>query len=112
MVELLPASSKRRIIGYGREGEESGGDGGIRTLGTLIEYGSLAGNWFQPLTHVSAIARALLGGGCEGRAIARGLARGKGDDAGFEVSGTLPCWIGNRTRLAAFSIRFVVCSLP
>ncbi len=32
----------------------SGGDGGIRTLGTLIEYGSLAGNWFQPLTHVSA----------------------------------------------------------
>lgn len=30
-----------------------GGDGGIRTLGTLIEYGSLAGNWFQPLTHVS-----------------------------------------------------------
>ncbi len=32
----------------------TGGDGGIRTLGTLIEYGSLAGNWFQPLTHVSA----------------------------------------------------------
>lgn len=34
-----------------------GGDGGIRTLGTLIEYGSLAGNWFQPLTHVSGHQR-------------------------------------------------------
>ena len=37
-----------------RENPGGGGDGGIRTLGTLIEYGSLAGNWFQPLTHVSA----------------------------------------------------------
>ena len=31
-----------------------GGDGGIRTLDTRSRYGSLAGNWFQPLTHVSA----------------------------------------------------------
>ena len=35
-------------------GPIGGGDGGIRTLDTRIEYGSLAGNWFQPLTHVSA----------------------------------------------------------
>ena len=33
-----------------------GGDGGIRTLDTRYGYGSLAGNWFQPLTHVSAYA--------------------------------------------------------
>ncbi len=31
-----------------------GGDGGIRTLDTRSRDGSLAGNWFQPLTHVSA----------------------------------------------------------
>ena len=31
----------------------SGGEGGIRTLDTSNTYGSLAGNWFQPLTHLS-----------------------------------------------------------
>ena len=30
-----------------------GGEGGIRTPGTLIEYDSLANCWFQPLTHLS-----------------------------------------------------------
>ncbi len=30
-----------------------GGEGGIRTLDTRNAYGSLAGNWFQPLTHLS-----------------------------------------------------------
>ena len=34
--------------------KRGGGDGGIRTLDTRSRYGSLAGNWFQPLTHVSA----------------------------------------------------------
>ncbi len=48
-----------------RLGRAGGGDGGIRTLGTLIEYGSLAGNWFQPLTHVSGSRL------CEGRAYRR-----------------------------------------
>ena len=52
--------------------EAGGGDGGIRTLGTLIEYGSLAGNWFQPLTHVSEQQR-----GCEVRAIIAMFASGK-----------------------------------
>ena len=31
----------------------NGGEGGIRTLDTSNTYGSLAGNWFQPLTHLS-----------------------------------------------------------
>jgi hypothetical protein len=30
-----------------------GGEGGIRTLGTLLAYGSLANYWFRPLTHLS-----------------------------------------------------------
>ena len=30
-----------------------GGERGIRTPGTLIEYDSLANCWFQPLTHLS-----------------------------------------------------------
>ena len=34
-------------------GRLSGGEGGIRTPGTLIEYDSLANCWFQPLTHLS-----------------------------------------------------------
>ena len=33
-----------------------GGEGGIRTPGTLIEYDSLANCWFQPLTHLSVAA--------------------------------------------------------
>ena|GEM_PF-3570000 len=37
--------------------QKGGGDGGIRTLDTRIGYGSLAGNWFQPLTHVSGSPR-------------------------------------------------------
>ncbi len=32
---------------------DAGGERGIRTPGTLIEYGSLANCWFQPLTHLS-----------------------------------------------------------
>ena len=31
----------------------SSGEGGIRTLGTRLEYGSLANYWFKPLTHLS-----------------------------------------------------------
>ena len=44
------------FLGSGRnsKGGMGGGDGGIRTLDTRYAYGSLAGNWFQPLTHVSA----------------------------------------------------------
>jgi hypothetical protein len=35
--------------------EKIGGEIGIRTRGTgLIQYGCLANNWFQPLTHLSA----------------------------------------------------------
>ena len=30
-----------------------GGEGGIRTPGTLVEYVSLANWWFQPLTHLT-----------------------------------------------------------
>ena len=33
----------------------NGGEGGIRTLDTCNTYGSLAGNWFQPLTHLSGM---------------------------------------------------------
>lgn len=32
-----------------------GGEGGIRTLGTLLAYGSLANYWFRPLTHLSRV---------------------------------------------------------
>ena len=31
----------------------SGGDGGIRTLGTLLRFASLAKKYFRPLSHVS-----------------------------------------------------------
>ena len=31
----------------------AGGEGGIRTLGTRLEYGSLANYWFKPLTHLT-----------------------------------------------------------
>ena len=41
------AIKKRRLRGV------FGGEGGIRTPGTLIEYDSLANCWFQPLTHLS-----------------------------------------------------------
>ena len=36
-------------------GASFGGEGGIRTPGTLIEYDSLANCWFQPLTHLSVV---------------------------------------------------------
>jgi hypothetical protein len=39
----------------------NGGEGGIRTLDTSIRYGSLAGNWFQPLTHLSLSGAAFYG---------------------------------------------------
>ena len=47
---LHPAykSLKKRLFG-----RFFGGEGGIRTPGTLIEYDSLANCWFQPLTHLS-----------------------------------------------------------
>ena len=32
---------------------KSGGDGGIRTLGTLLRFASLAKKYFRPLSHVS-----------------------------------------------------------
>ncbi|GEM_PF-1455949 len=37
--------------------KKNGGEGGIRTLGTRNAYGSLAGSWFQPLTHLSLRTR-------------------------------------------------------
>ncbi len=43
---LYPAELHTRI-------QKHGGEGGIRTLDTRNTYGSLAGNWFQPLTHLS-----------------------------------------------------------
>jgi hypothetical protein len=33
--------------------EENGGEGGIRTLGTLLEYGALAKRCFRPLSHLT-----------------------------------------------------------
>ena len=39
---------------------DNGGEGGIRTLDTRNAYGSLAGNWFQPLTHLSLTAGCIL----------------------------------------------------
>ena len=32
---------------------EAGGEGGIRTLGTLLEYGALAKRCFRPLSHLT-----------------------------------------------------------
>ena len=34
----------------------SSGEGGIRTLGTRLEYGSLANYWFKPLTHLTKMS--------------------------------------------------------
>ncbi len=34
-----------------------GGEGGIRTLGTLLEYGALAKRCFRPLSHLTSLIR-------------------------------------------------------
>ena len=48
-------------LSYTRVDIYNGGEGGIRTLDTSNRYGSLAGNWFQPLTHLSeTVVRILL----------------------------------------------------
>ncbi len=39
---------------------KNGGEGGIRTLDTRNAYGSLAGSWFQPLTHLSVTTARIL----------------------------------------------------
>ena len=46
-------------------GASLGGEGGIRTPGTLIEYDSLANCWFQPLTHLSVVNVEYLCFACE-----------------------------------------------
>ena len=33
----------------------NGGEGGIRTLGTLLEYGALAKRCFRPLSHLTLV---------------------------------------------------------
>ena len=34
---------------------KSGGEGGIRTLGSLLDYGALAKRCFRPLSHLTGI---------------------------------------------------------
>ena len=34
--------------------QKTGGEGGIRTLGTLLEYGALAKRCFRPLSHLTS----------------------------------------------------------
>src|SRR5204862_3936875 len=41
-----------------RKGKIGGGAGGIRTLGTLLEYGALAKRCFRPLSHLTKEVRA------------------------------------------------------
>ena len=45
----------RGAEGGGRmpSGREKSGEGGIRTLGTLLEYGALAKRCFRPLSHLT-----------------------------------------------------------
>ena len=42
---------------------ESSGEGGIRTLGTLLEYGALAKRCFRPLSHLTRARLASSAGG-------------------------------------------------
>lgn len=46
------------IVTYGPslDGVDSGGEGGIRTLGTLLGYGALAKRCFRPLSHLTHCA--------------------------------------------------------
>ena len=48
-------SSDERGILHESEASKSsnGGEGGIRTLGTLLEYGALAKRCFRPLSHLT-----------------------------------------------------------
>ena len=53
---------------------ETSGEGGIRTLGTLLEYGALAKRCFRPLSHLTLLSQYLLwrgekrqSGNCEGK---------------------------------------------
>ena len=42
-----------------KNGAKNGGEGGIRTLGTLLAYTRLAGVHLRPLGHLSAFFRSL-----------------------------------------------------
>jgi hypothetical protein len=44
--------------GFHRASNEVYGEGGIRTLGTLLGYGALAKRCFRPLSHLTKIGRA------------------------------------------------------
>ncbi len=35
--------------------QENGGEGGIRTLGSLLDYGALAKRCFRPLSHLTLV---------------------------------------------------------
>ena len=45
--------SKCYAIGFTRPFYEANGEGGIRTLGSLLSYGALAKRCFQPLSHLT-----------------------------------------------------------
>ena len=58
----IPLRLRRRLANKKEKQEMSelspvslffGGEGGMRTPGTLIEYVSLANWWFKPLTHLT-----------------------------------------------------------
>jgi hypothetical protein len=44
------------MIDYEHDHEEENGEGGIRTLGTLLGYGALAKRCFRPLSHLTKSA--------------------------------------------------------
>ncbi len=49
----VPRSFRELIKGGETPQDAAGGEGGIRTLGTLLEYGALAKRCFRPLSHLT-----------------------------------------------------------
>ncbi len=73
---------------------ETSGEGGIRTLGTLLEYGALAKRCFRPLSHLTQIGCEVSAGGkvasiwnlLDVQGGGAGLSRGTRDACGAQLT--------------------------
>src|SRR5438477_6403792 len=59
-LSLLTKGSCRYALSDGRAVHDGTGEGGIRTLGSLLGYGALAKRCFQPLSHLTKIVATAL----------------------------------------------------
>src|SRR5438552_8563931 len=60
-LSLLTKGSCRYALSDGRAVHDGTGEGGIRTLGSLLGYGALAKRCFQPLSHLTKIVATACG---------------------------------------------------